>query len=59
MLQIDWKGIIKGMVPSTSYGRPWRVVLQIEVENRTEALILERKIKKRGAKRFIEDNLKK
>jgi putative endonuclease len=42
-----------GLVPSTKYGRPWRLVLQIEVSNRSEVLVLEKKIKKRGAKRTI------
>jgi putative endonuclease len=45
----------QGRVPSTKTGVPWELVLQIEVLNRSEALILERKIKKRGAKRYIDD----
>ena len=45
-----------GHVPSTKTGTPWYVVLQIEVSNRSEALILEKKIKKRGAKRFIDNH---
>ena len=45
-----------GIVPSTKHGVPWELVLQIEVLSRSEAMVLERKIKKRGAKRFIEDN---
>ena len=45
-----------GLVPSTKYGRPWSLVLQIEVSNRSEALVLEKKIKKRGAKRFIDSH---
>ncbi|MDO5979991.1 GIY-YIG nuclease family protein [Flavivirga spongiicola] len=44
-----------GIVPSTKYGVPWELVLQIEVLSRSEAMILERKIKKRGAKRFIDN----
>ncbi len=43
-------------VPSTKSGVPWKVKCLIEVENRSEALKLERKIKKRGAKRFIDDH---
>jgi len=35
---------------------PWELVLQIKVSDRSEAMILEKKIKKRGAKRYIEDN---
>jgi len=30
--------------------------LQLEVSDRSEAMLLEKKIKKRGAKRFIQDN---
>ena len=45
----------QGNVPSTKYGIPWKLVLQIEVTNRSEALILEKKVKKRGAKRFIDN----
>ena len=45
----------QGRVPSTRYGLPWELVLQIEVASKTEALLLERKIKKRGAKRYIDD----
>lgn len=44
-----------GRVISTKYGLPWKIVLYKEVLNRSEALLLERKIKKRGAKRFIDD----
>ena len=44
-----------GLVPSTKGGCPWKLVLQLEVENRSQALILERKIKKRGAKRFLDN----
>ena len=46
----------QGNVPSTKTGIPWLLVLQIEVLNRSQALLLERKIKKRGAKRFIDDH---
>ena len=45
----------QGLVPSTKYGSPWKLVLQLDVSNRYEALILEKKIKKRGAKRYIDD----
>ncbi len=44
----------QGLVPSTKYGMPWKIVLQIEVETRSGAMHLESKIKKRGAKRFID-----
>ena len=46
----------QGKVPSTVYGIPWEIVLQLKVENRSEALLLERKIKKRGAKRYIDNH---
>lgn len=46
----------QGGVSSTKYGCPWEIVLQIEVAGRGEVLVLEKKIKKRGAKRYIEDN---
>ena len=45
----------QGNVQSTRFGIPWRLVLQIEVSNRTEAIVLERKVKKRGAKRYIDN----
>ncbi len=45
-----------GYVKSTKSGIPWKVVINIEVTNRSEALILEKRIKKRGAKRYLEDN---
>ena len=45
-----------GRVNSTKYGIPWTVVLQIEVLNRSQAVALEAKIKKRGAKRYIDDH---
>jgi putative endonuclease len=40
---------------STKAGRPWKVVKIFEVNNRNEALQLELSIKKRGARRFLED----
>ena len=45
----------QGKVQSTKNGNPWIIVLQIEVSNRSEALILEKKIKKRGAKRYLDN----
>ncbi len=42
-------------VRSTKSGVPWRIVLQLETSTRSEAMILEKKIKKRGAKRFIDN----
>ena len=45
----------QGYVRSTKNGIPWVIVLQIKVLTRSEAVVLERKIKKRGAKRFLDD----
>jgi putative endonuclease len=45
-----------GNVPSTKSGVPWILITSISVENRSEAMKLEKKIKKRGIKRFLEDN---
>lgn len=45
-----------GRVNSTKYGIPWKIVLQIEVLNRSQAVALETKIKKRGAKRYLDDH---
>ena len=42
-------------VPSTKHGVPWKLVWYKECENRSEARKLELKIKKRGAKRFLND----
>ena len=39
----------------TSKGIPWSVVWFEECETRSLAMRLEKKIKKRGAKRFLED----
>ncbi len=46
----------KGLVKSTKHGIPWKLILKIEVLSRNEAVFLEKKIKKRGAKRYLEDN---
>ena len=46
----------RGSVKSTKSGIPWELVLQLEVFSRSEALLLEKKIKKRGAKRFIDNH---
>ena len=45
-----------GLVPSTKGGIPWELVLQIPVADRSAAVHLEKRIKKRGAKRFIDDH---
>ncbi|MDT0688330.1 GIY-YIG nuclease family protein [Salegentibacter sp. F188] len=43
-------------VKSTKHGIPWKIVLQIEVSDRSIAMQLETRIKKRGAKRFKDDH---
>lgn len=45
-----------GFVPSTKSGLPWQLIKTFEVASRSEAMQLENKIKKRGSKRFLEDN---
>ena len=44
----------QGKVTSTKYGMPWKLVLQIPVSTKSEATVLETKIKKRGAKRYLD-----
>lgn len=46
----------QGRVKSTKFGIPWKVVLQLEVSTRSEAMVLEKQIKKRGAKRYLESH---
>jgi len=45
-----------GFVPSTKSGLPWELVLTLSVENRAEAMKLEKRIKKRGIKIFLDDS---
>jgi putative endonuclease len=44
-----------GKTTSTKTGKPWRLIWTAEVATRTEAVMLEIRIKKRGANRFLED----
>lgn len=44
-----------GEVTSTKHGLPWKIVTTFELQTRTEAIKLERKIKKRGIKRYLQD----
>jgi len=46
----------KGQVASTKSGIPWDLLKLIEVKSRSEAMKLEHKIKKRGIKRYLNDN---
>jgi putative endonuclease len=43
-----------GETTSLKNGIPWRVVWQVSVDSRAEAMALETKIKKRGAARFLQ-----
>jgi putative endonuclease len=44
-----------GFVKSTKLGLPWNLVRFFEVSTRSEAMLLEKKIKGRGVKRYLED----
>jgi putative endonuclease len=44
-----------GLSLSTKSGKPWELIYQIQFSTRSEAMLLEQKIKKRGAKRYFED----
>ena len=37
-------------------GIPWKIIHYFTTDNKTEAIILEKKIKKNGAKRYLERN---
>jgi len=41
---------------STKSGKPWQTIVIFERDTRSEAAKLEKKIKKRGIKRFLQDN---
>lgn len=45
----------QGETSSIKKGIPWKLVWSKEFETRAEALAMEIQIKKRGAKRFLED----
>ena len=40
----------------TSKGIPWVLIIKLECNSRSEAVQLEQKIKKRGIKRYLQDN---
>ena len=46
----------RGKTNFTRNGSPWILVFTIEFDNRVDAVALEKKIKKRGAGRFLQDN---
>ena len=39
----------------TAKAKDWTLLYQLEINSKSEALILERKIKKRGAKRYLNE----
>ena len=45
----------QGETKSIKHGIPWQLIWQKQLPTRAEAMQLETKIKKRGAKRFLED----
>ncbi len=45
----------RGLVSFTKRGVPWDRVWMKKVENRSEAVLFERRIKGRGAKRYLQD----
>jgi putative endonuclease len=49
----------EGLSNSTKFGKPWELVWTMEVNTRKEAMQVERKIKSRGIKRFLEDEKNK
>ena len=46
----------EGRSKCTKSGAPWKIIFLKRVESRSEAVLLERKIKKRGAKRDLSKN---
>ncbi len=44
-----------GKVKSTKTGVPWRLIKVFKVSSRSEAMLLEERIKKRGIERFLID----
>jgi putative endonuclease len=57
-LQRRFVGRNSGLNISTKFGVPWELVFQKDFPSRSEAMIFENMIKKRGIKRFL-DSLKK
>ena len=46
-----------GQGKSTAHGAPWNLVWSFETTDRSEAVLLENKIKSRGIARFLMDNM--
>jgi putative endonuclease len=47
-----------GETSSNKHGIPWELIGYLKVSTRSEAMILERKIKKRGIKRWLDEHSK-
>jgi len=45
----------RGKTPGMEKGLPWKIVYTMDFRTRSEAMQLERYIKKRGASRFLDD----
>jgi len=45
-----------GMNHFTKKGIPWKVVKTFEISDKSKAILLEKQIKKNGAKRYLERN---
>ena len=45
-----------GLSISTKHGKPWQLVTFYELTTRSEAMLLEKRIKKRGIQRFLKDS---
>jgi len=45
----------RGKSSFTSKGIPWKIVITFDCETRSEAVNLEKKIKNRGIKRYLQD----
>jgi len=46
-----------GQNKSTKFGIPWKLIYSKEFYSKSEAILLESKIKKRGIARFLNENL--
>jgi putative endonuclease len=46
----------RGKTPFMDAGKPWKIMFSKDLNSRQEAVKLENFIKKRGAKRFLDDN---
>ena len=47
----------RGKTPYMAKGKPWELVYSVCLSSRAEAMTLEKKIKKRGASRFLFDSI--